>query len=98
LQIYVDILNVLNLINSDWGHLKYVSSAVYDRAFTYNGIVTQELIDDPKNGFTQNDLGKMIVTFSIPKDAKGNPSKDAMFNVSDLVSRWQIQFGIRYSF
>jgi hypothetical protein len=98
LQIYVDILNVLNLINSDWGHLKYVSSAVYDRAFTYNGIVTQELIDDPKNGFTQNDLGKMIVTFSIPKDAKGNPSKDAMFNVYDLVSRWQIQFGIRYSF
>ncbi|MEJ5286548.1 MAG: carboxypeptidase regulatory-like domain-containing protein [Bacteroidota bacterium] len=98
LQIYVDILNVLNLINSDWGHLKYVSSAVYDRAFTYNGIVTQELIDDPKNGFTQSDLGKMIVTFSIPKDSQGKPSKDAMFNTSDLVSRWQIQFGIRYSF
>ncbi|ROL57335.1 TonB-dependent receptor [Bacteroidetes/Chlorobi group bacterium Naka2016] len=98
LQIYVDILNVLNLINSDWGHLKYVSSAVYDRAFTYNGIVTQELIDDPNNGFTQSDLGKMIVTFSIPKDSQGKPSKDAMFNTSDLVSRWQIQFGIRYSF
>jgi len=98
LQIYVDILNVLNLINSDWGHLKYVSNQVYDRAFTYNGIVTQELIDDPKNGFTQADLGKMIVTFSIPKDSKGNPSKDAIFNTADLTSRWQIQFGIRYSF
>jgi hypothetical protein len=98
LQIYVDILNVLNLINSDWGHLKYVSNQVYDRAFTFNGIVTQELIDDPKNGFTQADLGKMIVTFSIPKDSKGNPSKDAIFNTADLTSRWQIQFGIRYSF
>ncbi|MGC8748214.1 MAG: TonB-dependent receptor [Candidatus Kapaibacteriota bacterium] len=98
LQIYVDILNVLNLLNPDWGHLKFVSNAVYDRAFTYNGIVTQELINDPKNGFTQSDLGKMIVTFSIPKDANGNPSKDAMFNTSDLSSRWQIQFGIRYSF
>lgn len=99
LQIYVDILNVLNLLNPDWGHLKFVSNAVYDRAFTYNGIVTQELINDPKNGFTQADLGKMIVTFSIPKDQKTNqPSKDAMFNTADLASRWQIQFGIRYSF
>ncbi|MFN3781187.1 MAG: hypothetical protein ACK4SO_03315, partial [Candidatus Kapaibacteriota bacterium] len=98
LQIYVDILNVLNLLNSDWGHLKFVSNAVYDRAFTYNGIVTQDLIDNPQNGFTQADLGKMIVKFSIPKDAQGNPSKDAMFSTSDLISRWQIQFGIRYSF
>ncbi len=98
LQVYVDILNVLNLLNSDWGHLKFVSSAVYDRAFTYNGIVTQELIDNPQNGFTQADLGKMIVKFSIPKDAQGKPSKDAMFSTSDFISRWQIQLGIRYSF
>ncbi|MCX7909689.1 MAG: carboxypeptidase regulatory-like domain-containing protein [Ignavibacteria bacterium] len=99
LQLYVDVLNLLNLINSDWGHLKFVSNAVYDRAFTYNGIVTQDLINDPKNGFTQADLGKMIVTFSIPKDTKTNqPSKDAIFSTADLTSRWQIQIGIRYSF
>ncbi len=98
LQVYVDILNVLNFLNSEWGHLKFVSNAVYDRAFTYNGIVTQELINDPKNGFKQEDLGKMIVTFSIPKDANNNPSKNAMFSTADLTSRWQIQLGIRYSF
>lgn len=97
-QIYVDILNVLNLLNSDWGHLKYVSNNVYDRAFTYNGIVTQELIDNPANGFTQQDLGKMIITFTPPRDANNNISKEAIFNTADLSSRWQIQFGIRYSF
>ncbi|MCX7880211.1 MAG: TonB-dependent receptor [Ignavibacteria bacterium] len=98
LQVYLDILNVLNLLNPDWGHLKFVSFNTYDRAFTYNGIVTQDLINDPKNGYTQNDLGKMIVTFNPPRDTKNNISKDAMFSTSDLSSRWQIQLGIRYSF
>lgn len=97
-QIYIDILNFLNLLNKDWGHLKYVSNNVYDRAFTYNGIVTQELIDNPANGFTQQDLGKIIVTFTPPRDANNVISKDAIFNTADLSSRWQIQFGIRYSF
>lgn len=97
-QIYIDIFNFLNLLNKDWGHLKYVSNNVYDRAFTYNGIVTQELIDNPANGFTQQDLGKMIVTFTPPRDANNVISKDVIFSTADLSSRWQIQFGIRYSF
>ncbi len=98
LEFYIDILNVLNLLNSDWGHVKFVSNSNYDRAFTYNGIVTQELIDNPANGFSQSDLGKMIVTFTPPKDSKGNVTKDAIWNTADLSSRWQIQFGVRYSF
>lgn len=98
IQIYLDILNVLNLLNKDWGHLKYVSNNVYDRAYTYNGLVTQELIDNPANGYTQQDLGKMIVTFTPPRDANNNISNDAIFKTADLSSRWQIQLGFRYSF
>ncbi|MDO5615488.1 MAG: hypothetical protein Q4G16_04805, partial [Cruoricaptor ignavus] len=68
-QLTLDIFNVGNLINKDWGRSYFVANNAY-QLITYTG-----------RGYT----------FRAPSDNKA-------YNVSDLASRWQGQFGIRYIF
>ncbi len=72
LQLSIDILNIGNLLSSDWG-----------------------LIQQPNNtqpiGVTVDGTGTPTYTF--------NADQTETFGyVSDLISRWQIQFGLRYIF
>ncbi len=78
LQLTLDIMNVLNMLSSDWGKLQYV----YYRGgipLKYNGI-------DAKTGKPKFD-------YVYAGQNKTNP-----YETNDLNSRWQIQFGARYTF
>lgn len=72
IQFSIDILNVGNLINSDWGVVQQ-PSAVQPIGVTVDGTGT------PTYSFD----GNLQETFSYD---------------SSLLSRWQMQFGLRYSF
>lgn len=96
LEISLDFLNVLNLLNNDWGHQLYMPFGTYNM-IQYQGIVSQADID--KGDFTQSDLGKMKASFKLPGGkTKDTFTADDIFSVDDFQSRWQLQLGIRYTF
>ncbi|MFO7370079.1 MAG: TonB-dependent receptor [Bacteroidales bacterium] len=84
LQFSVDIINVGNLLNKEWGR-QYSGS--YSYLIDYKGLEDQ----DPSSAYqysnqpTYNYTGSSLVN--------GKP-----YSVSDLASRWRMQFGIRYIF
>ncbi len=73
-EITLDILNVANLINGDWGHLKYVPNQS-------DALLRLTSFDAATN--------KLKVTYSDKVDPL---QKD------NLLSRWQMQLGVRYTF
>lgn len=77
-QISLDIQNVLNLLNVDWGKQEGVT-------FDYAAVQLQGRI-------THNGKANTPV-YSFSKPANNTP-----FTVSDISSRWSMQFGIRYAF
>jgi len=72
IQFSVDILNVGNLINSDWG-LVQQPNAVQPIGVSVDGTGTPTYTFDPN-------------------------LKDSFVYDASLLSRWQMQFGLRYSF
>ena len=72
IQFSVDILNLGNLINSDWG-----------------------VVQDPRS--TQP-LGVFIDDFGNPVYSFDTTQTSTFVNNPDLISRWQMQFGLRYIF
>jgi len=85
-QLSVDILNVLNLLNSEWGKVETVGSSTY-RIVTYQGRVDA-------NGNVNSNAAlntRPVYTFSKPNNNKAA-------QVSDMASRWRMQIGLRYSF
>ena len=75
-ELSLDIINVFNLINSEWGWYQTTSQDTY-------GIVTL-------NGFDPAS-GKPVYRFS-------KPTTNTAWSPSDILSRWQMQLGLRYSF
>jgi hypothetical protein len=92
IQFTIDILNFMNLINPEWGYQYFLSNSSYNM-MRFEGYVTQPEIN--AGAYKQEDLNKIKAGF-IP-NFRGN-TKDAIFNISDLASRWQMQIGMRYSF
>ena len=79
IELTLDILNVLNLLNKDWGQVKYVRNGEYS-LFRFEGY---------------DKSGKIRASyFPNTRGYKG----DDIFETSDFWSRWQMQFGIRYTF
>ncbi|MBI2416337.1 MAG: TonB-dependent receptor [Ignavibacteriales bacterium] len=74
LEISLDILNVANLLNSDWGWLKQVSNQS-NALLSYSGVDAT--------------TGKSKVVFTNKQDP---------YVVNDLLSRFQMQLGLRYNF
>ncbi len=70
-----DVLNLMNLINSDWGW----NSSVFS---TYR--IVSKVGTDPTTG-------RNVYRFSAP-------SNNTPFTASNFSSRWQMQFGVRYTF
>jgi hypothetical protein len=75
-QIALDILNVLNLVDSKLGWFQTTSQDTYT-IVTLNGT-------DPATG-------KPVYRFS-------KPSTNTPWSPSDLLSRWQMQLSLRYTF
>lgn len=71
IQLSIDIINIGNLISSEWGVQKYASASGYFQPITYLGDNTYQF--DP----------------SLRQTFISNP---------DLISRWQMQLGLRYIF
>ncbi|MDX1639176.1 MAG: TonB-dependent receptor [Balneolaceae bacterium] len=77
LELSANFLNVLNLLNEDWGEVEF-SNFNNETVFTIFGYDAQ---------------GRPLMSFSNPDDGV-----DSFFERADLSSRWQIQFGVRYTF
>ncbi len=75
-ELSLDIINVFNLVNSEWGWFQTTPQDTYT-IVTLNGT-------DPVSG-------KPIYRFS-------KPTTNTAWSPSDLLSRWQMQLGLRYSF
>jgi len=84
-ELTLDIFNFLNLLNKDWGEIRFANDGRSDRVRIFNG------------GYDAN--GKLDVTLRpTDRNGDGKVTRDDAFSVSDLASRWQIQLGVRYSF
>ena len=92
LQISIDILNLMNMIDPSWGYQYFITNSSYSM-LRFEGYVSQAEIN--AGLFGQEDLNKIKAGF-VP-DFRGN-TKEAIFSISDLTSRWQMQLGIRYFF
>jgi hypothetical protein len=83
-EIWLDVMNVGNLINKDWGRIQY-NSAYGDRvAVGFQGI-------DPATG-------KYIYNFNANPVGSSNPNGVTPKAWTDWESRWSLQLGFRYKF
>jgi hypothetical protein len=98
LELIANVENVLNLLNDDWGRIRF--AGVFKNVFAWdmNGVVRQGDVGSQLGGriLTEDDLGKPIVNFdeSTVRDKLG----DRLFSTASTASRWKVQFGVRYSF
>ncbi len=85
IQLTLDLLNVLNLLNSDWGWIKNTGVNQTVNLLTFKGL----------NKNVGADYGKPIYQWTGLKvtDGKADP-----FQPDNLLSRWQMQLGVRYTF
>ena len=83
-ELTLDILNVLNLLNNEWGWIKNTGLNQTVNMLQFRSFETA----------AGPDYGKARYTWlALPvKDGKANP-----FTNDNILSRWQMQFGIRYT-
>ena len=82
-ELTLDILNLTNLINSAWGHSRYVR---FDAVglFNFDGYDEQGRPDVDLRVRDANEDGKV--------------DREDVFQSTNLSSRWQVQLGVRYTF
>ena len=88
LQISLDLFNVLNLLNNDWGHVTFVTNlnnyTVNFLKFVNDGL---HPVGAPATGY--------VPSFNFVKPAGLNGH---YYTVDPISSRWQGQFGVKYNF
>lgn len=79
-----NLLNVLNLINDEWGVIYFTSNDNY-QLLNFSGYDAS---------------GKPIVSYTPLSDSNGDGEVDRLdlFQRASLASRWQLQLGVRYVF
>ncbi|MBM2840442.1 MAG: hypothetical protein HW412_970 [Bacteroidetes bacterium] len=87
IELTFDILNVLNLLNSDWGWVRTSGGFQTVNLFTIHSFETTPGADYGKPRYQLQSATAKVT------DGKANP-----FQPDNLLSRWQAQFGIRYTF
>ena len=82
-ELTLDVLNLANLINSDWGQSRYVR---FDAAglFNFDGYDEQSRPDLDLRVRDANEDGRV--------------DREDVFQTTNLSSRWQVQAGVRYTF
>ncbi len=100
-ELTANVLNVLNLLNDDWGQVLYTSNDNY-QLLDFYGYVEQDDVGTTLNGttLTAGDVGKPVLGFNELSDRNvdGETNREDLFSRSNLASRWQLQFGLRYTF
>jgi hypothetical protein len=96
-QITLDVENVLNLLNDDWGRIRRTSFNNIT-AWNFEGYVTPDEVGTTVGDriLTEDDIGKPRVTFE--EDTVRDQLSDELFNTSDIFSRWRMRLGVRYTF
>ncbi len=92
-EVTLDIFNIGNLINSDWGQRF--------NGFTSSSNGGLEIIEF--NGFVDEDNGNLTPQYQLNFDATTTPTEEAMWDSrtkdsGTFSSRWQMQLGFRYTF
>ncbi|HEX9951527.1 MAG TPA: TonB-dependent receptor [Rubricoccaceae bacterium] len=93
----VTLVNLLNALSSEWGVIRFANNAAIP-ILNSGGYVGASQVGTTLGGriVTQDDIGKPILAFSerTVNDALTNDR----YTTADLASRWQLRFGLRYSF
>ncbi len=90
LQFSVDVLNVLNLINNDWGHINFVTNI---NNYTVN--ILKFVNDNSSAAGIVPGSASYTPTYNFAPPATSNGK---YYTLDPINSRWQGQLGIRYSF
>jgi hypothetical protein len=89
LQISLDIFNVLNLLNNEWGHVTFVTNVNnYDVNFL-------QFVKDANGKAAGAPATGYLPTFNFVKPTGLNGK---YYTVDPINSRWQGQFGVKYIF
>ena len=97
IELQATLENVLNLINDDWGRIRF-SSFNDQFAWRFEGYVQEGDIGSEMGGrlITADDVGKDIIEFR--EQTAQQKLRDTFFNTANTSSRWQLQLGVRYIF
>ena len=88
LQLSLDVFNVLNLLNNDWGHITFVTNV---NNYTVNFLRFTTDANGVKAGSPARGY---IPTFNFLPPANG----EHYYTNDPINSRWQAQLGLKYSF
>ena len=90
-------MNLLNALNTNWGVIRFANNAAIP-TLSSSGYITTGDVGSLVAGrvVTQDDIGKPIVNFSTTRI--NSALTNDRYSTSDLASRWQLRFGLRYSF
>jgi hypothetical protein len=81
-EITANVLNVLNLLNSDWGQRQFLQ---FDNVSIWDF-----------GGYAED--GRPVISFSDERLNEIIDDRDSLYSTDDLGSRWQLQLGVRYTF
>ncbi len=86
IELTLDIQNILNVFNSEWGLQKYVEF----QSFGLMGLTT-----DPQTRTVFDRQNRLIINYNDPNAANGG---QGIYTTDNFYSRWRMQLGMRYSF
>ena len=89
LQLSLDVFNVLNLLNNDWGHITFVTNT---NNYTVNLL---NFKTDANNIAPSKPSSGYLPTFTFNKPTGLN---NQYYTVDPINSRWQGQLGVKYNF
>ena len=92
-QLSVNIENALNLVNSEWGLVKFASRSSLLRFVGYEQPHTAGSATAPAGTVT---TGKPVYAFDV--NADGTPLRESYNPDQTVAGRWQMQIGLRYIF
>ena len=94
LQLSLDIFNVLNLLNNDWGHVTFVTN-LNNYTVNFLKFVKDASGKNPGAPLTAAGDANYTPTFNFVKPAGLN---NHYYTLDPINSRWQGQLGIKYNF
>ncbi len=96
-QLTASLENALNLINDDWGRIRF-SEFNNNTAWVFSDRVGEDEVGDQIAGqtITEDDVGKPKLSFD-PATAEDRRSEE-IFDTANTSSRWRLQLGVRYTF